>query len=123
MKLTKSEEEIMQFFWDYGPSKVSEIQDRMPEPKPALTTISTIVRILEGKRVLGHTKEGRGYRYHALLTREKYRSTSLKSLLSRYFNGKPEALVSHLVNEEILDTERLEELLDQIKNQEDGTDD
>ncbi len=122
IKLTKSEEEIMQFFWDYGPSKVSEIVERMPEPKPAMTTVSTIVRILENKKVLGHSKEGRGYRYHAILSKEQYRSTSLRNLMTKYFNGKPEALVSHLVDEEIIDAEELEDLLSQIKNQNDGPD-
>jgi predicted transcriptional regulator len=114
-KLTKAEEELMQHFWDYGPLKTSELVQKYPEPRPALTTVSTIVRILEEKGMVNHKKEGRGYRYFPLLSREEYRQSSLKELVQKYFGGSSMALVSHLVEKEEVPAEELEELLAQIK--------
>ena len=107
----------MQHFWDFGPLKTSELVQKYPEPRPALTTVSTIVRILEDKGMVGHKKEGRGYRYFPLLSREEYRQSSLKDLVKKYFGGNSMALVSHLVEEEEVPTEELEALLKEIKKQ------
>ena len=49
-ELTKAELQIMNILWDYGPGFVNDIISKMDEPKPAYTTISTIVRILVNKR-------------------------------------------------------------------------
>lgn len=116
-KLTKAEEEVMQHFWDYGPLKTSELVQKYVDPKPALTTVSTIVRILEEKGMVDHKKEGRGYRYFPLLSREAYRQYSLKELIKKYFGGNSLALVSHLVEKEEVPKEELEELLELIKKQ------
>ena len=33
-KLTKAEEEVMQYIWDYGPATVSQLIEKMEDPKP-----------------------------------------------------------------------------------------
>ncbi|MCB0814286.1 MAG: BlaI/MecI/CopY family transcriptional regulator, partial [Flavobacteriales bacterium] len=48
-RLTPAEEQVMQALWDKGRAFVKELLEDMPEPKPAYTTVSTIVRILEQK--------------------------------------------------------------------------
>jgi predicted transcriptional regulator len=118
--LTKGEEELMQYFWDYGPLKVSEMIAKMPNPKPAMTTVSTLVRILEDKGIVNHKKEGRAYRYYPILSREEYRKKSLGSLVKKYFSNNPLSLVSHLVEEKAIDAEHLEHLLSEIQKEEDG---
>ena len=66
-KLTKAEEEIMQLFWTHGASTVSALISKMDEPKPAHSTISTFVRILEKKGFVGHKAYGRTYEYYLSL--------------------------------------------------------
>lgn len=117
-KLTTSEENIMQYFWQHGTLKVSEILDLLPEPKPAVTTVSTIVRILEKKRFLGHKKEGRGYRYFPLISSEAYRDLTLNNLISNYFNNNHMQLVSLFVQRNDIDEKDIIELLDQLKESE-----
>ena len=46
MRLTKAEEQIMQYFWEMGETRVSLIRDRFSDPKPARNTVSTVVRVL-----------------------------------------------------------------------------
>ena len=46
-ELTKAEEQIMQILWDLKKGFVKDILERLPDPKPAYNTVSTIVRILQ----------------------------------------------------------------------------
>jgi BlaI family penicillinase repressor len=48
-ELTKAEDQIMQVLWALEKGFVKDIIDKLPEPKPAYNTVSTIVRILKRK--------------------------------------------------------------------------
>ncbi len=115
-KLTKTEEEIMQMFWDNGPSIVSAIIDKMPEPKPPHSTISSIVRILERKGFLKHKAYGRTYEYYPVVEKEDYSKRTIKEMISNYFDGSPKALVSFLVKNEEVNVGELTELLSDLEN-------
>ncbi len=110
-QLTAKEEEIMQIFWQHGPLFVKEILDYMPEPKPHINTVSTVVRVLEGKGYVDHEKQGGSYKYHALLLKENYRKTTLREMLKNYFDNSFKSMVSALVEEEQLDAEELKEVM------------
>lgn len=114
-QLTAKEEEIMQIFWQHGPLFVKEILDYMPEPKPHINTVSTVVRVLEGKGYVDHEKQGGSYKYHALLLKDNYRKTTLREMLKNYFDNSFKSIVSALVEEEQLDAEELKEVMEIIE--------
>lgn len=114
-KLTRAEEQMMHVLWRRGPCYVKEVRDALPAPLPALTTVSTMVRILEQKGFVGYKPVRRSYRYHALVTQDAYRRFSLRNLLSGYFNGSFGQLLSFFVREENLDFAQLEALLRQAE--------
>jgi len=109
-KLTKAEEEIMQMFWDKGPSLVSALIDEMPEPKPPHSSVSSIVRILEKKGFIDHKAYGKTYEYFPILEKQEYTRFSLKKLISNYFEGSVNQLVSFLVEENDLTLSELEKI-------------
>ena len=49
-KLSKLELRILEALWTHGKASIREIQETFPEPRPAYTTIQTIVYRLEGKK-------------------------------------------------------------------------
>jgi len=110
-KLTKAEEEIMQLIWDHGPTTVSSLIDRIEEPKPAKTTISSFVRILEKKGFLDHKAYGRTFEYFPLITKESYTKFSIQQLVSNYFGGSMNQLVSFIANESNLSIKEIGELM------------
>jgi predicted transcriptional regulator len=112
-ELTRAEEQVMQLLWQLGPSYVKDLREALPAPLPALTTVSTIVRILEQKGFVGYEPVGRGYRYHALVAQDDYRRFSLRKLLRGYFGGSFTQLVSFFAQEENLDAAQLDALLRQ----------
>ncbi len=110
-ELTRAEEQLMQLLWQRGPSLVKDLRAALPAPLPALTTVSTIVRILEQKGFVGYEPVGRGYRYHALVAQDDYRRFSLRKLLRGYFGGSFSQLVSFFAQDENLDATQLDDLL------------
>jgi len=115
-KLTRAEEEIMQMFWDKGPSLVSALIEEMPEPKPPHSSISSIVRILEKKGFLDHKTYGKTYEYYPIISKKTYSKFSLKRLVSNYFEGSVNELVSFLVKENDLTLSELEKIKQQLTN-------
>ncbi|WP_235296193.1 BlaI/MecI/CopY family transcriptional regulator [Portibacter marinus] len=117
-KLTKTEEEIMQLFWEHGPSTVSQLIEKMPDPKPPHSTISTFVRILEKKNFVDHKAYGRTYEYFPLVMKNEYSKFSLKKLVGNYFDGSLNSLVSFLVKEEDLSLKDLSNIINDLKDEE-----
>ena len=105
----------MQALWKLGPSFVKDLVPAMPKPRPAITTVSTIVRILEEKGFVDHEAFGRSHRYFAKVTREAYSGRSIKQLMRDYFGSSPEQLLSFFIEREDLDTKELDALLKMIQ--------
>ena len=115
-RLTKAEEQVMQVLWKLGPSFVKDILAAMPAPRPAVTTVSTIVRILEEKGFVEHEAFGRSHRYQARISKVTYGDRSVRKLVKDYFGSSPKALLSFFLEREQLDAKELDELLKLIKH-------
>jgi BlaI family penicillinase repressor len=114
--LTNREEELMEFFWQKGPSYVKEIVVELPEPKPHYNTISTIVRGLEEKGFLGHEQFGNTHRYLAVISREEFSRNTIQNMVGKYFNQSYASVVSMFVEEENISIEEIKELINQAKS-------
>ena len=113
-KLTKAEEEIMQFIWEAERTTVSDLLERMEAPKPPHSTISSVVRILERKGYVGHKAYGKTYEYFPLIAKEDYGHRSLSNVLRDYFDGSVSRLVSHLVEDKKLSEGDLKEIMKKL---------
>ena len=113
-QLTKAEEQIMQVLWNLQEASVKEVIDKLPEPKPAYNTVSTIVRILESKDFVGHKPVGRGFVYYPIIEKEAYSNQSLHKLMNGYFDGSFKSMVSFFVKENKMDVSELESILKEV---------
>lgn len=113
-QLTKAEEQIMQVLWTLKEASVKEVIEKLPKPKPAYNTVSTIIRILETKEFVGHKPLGRGYTYHPLVEKTAYSNQSLHKLMNGYFEGSFKSMVSFFVKENKMDLHELESILKEI---------
>lgn len=121
-KLTAKEEEIMRLLWDKGPMPVREMLEFYDEPRPHFNTVSTTVRILEEKGYVGHTPEGKSYRYHAAVGEDEFGRRTLASVVGRYFKNSYLRVVSSLVEDGNLPVDELRSLLDEIEQSKKGGD-
>lgn len=109
-ELTKAEEQIMQILWKLKKGFVNDILERIPDPKPAYNTVSTIVRILEKKEFIGHTAYGKTYEYFPLVSKKEYTRNFMKRFISGYFSNSYPAMASFFTREGSLTLEELEEI-------------
>ena len=116
-KLTNKEEELMQFFWQYGAMFVKDVVLLYDEPKPHFNTVSTMVRTLETKGFLDHEAFGNTYRYRPIISQEEFSKGGLGNVVTRYFDNSYKRAVSALIEEEKISVEELEELIRMVQNQ------
>ena len=115
-ELTKAEEQIMLIIWERQKCFVKEIVSELPEPKPAYNTVSTIVRILEKKEFVAYTAFGKTHQYYPIITKENYKSLKTNNLMSNFFEGSAEAMLSFFMKENKMDINQIDELLKELKN-------
>lgn len=114
-ELTRAEEQIMQELWVLKEAFVKEIIDRLPIPKPAYNTVSTIIRILETKGFVGHKAFGKSHQYFPLVSKEEYKSFATGKLLTGYFNNSAQNMLSFFLQHEKLDLTEADELMKLIE--------
>jgi predicted transcriptional regulator len=117
MQLTKAEEQVMQILWEMGEGVVRDIRDKFADPKPVRNTVSTVVRILEGKGFVGHKSYGNVHVYFPLITKSDYSKTQLFGLMRNYFNNSFPAMASFFAREKDLSVEELEQLIEETKKE------
>jgi BlaI family transcriptional regulator, penicillinase repressor len=115
-ELTKAEDQVMQILWQLQKGFVKDIIERMPNPKPAYNTVSTIVRILETKGFVDHTSYGKTHEYFPIVSKDKYSKFYLNTMLKGYFNGSFQNLVSFFAKDNTLDATDIDALVQQLKN-------
>ena|ERR1700744_2058638 len=113
-ELTKAEEQIMQILWQLNEAIVKDILDRMPEPKPAYNTVSTVVRVLEGKGFIDHKAFGNSHVYFPVVSEDEYKKFTFDKMMKNYFNDSYKSLVSFIADEKNLGLKELDELTNLI---------
>ncbi|WP_461452944.1 BlaI/MecI/CopY family transcriptional regulator [Mucilaginibacter sp.] len=115
-ELTKAEEQIMQILWQLNEAIVKDIIEQIPEPKPAYNTVSTVVRVLEGKGFVYHKAYGNSHVYFPVISEAAYKKFTFDKMMSSYFNNSYKSLVSFIADEKKLGIKELDELTKLIEN-------
>jgi predicted transcriptional regulator len=116
-ELTRAEEQIMHVLWALKKAYVKDIIERLPSPKPAYNTVSTIVRILEKKGFIDHEAFGKTYLYFPLVAKEDYTQAFLKNFVKDYFGDSYQELVSFFARDKALTVSELEEILTALREE------
>jgi len=109
-ELTKAEEQVMQILWQLSEGIVKDVLEKMPEPKPAYNTVSTVVRVLEGKGFIDHKAYGNSHVYFPIISEDEYKKFTFDKMMKNYFSNSYQSLVSFLVNEKNMSLQELEEI-------------
>ena len=112
IRLNKREEEIMKILWKLNRAFPKEIIDKLNPPAPPYNTVLSTIRKLENDGFIRHEKIGKSHQYFPKISKAAYQKSIFKHLLSDYFGGSPEKLVSFFLKDENLSKEEIEEILD-----------
>lgn len=115
-ELTKAEEQVMLILWEMKEGLVKEVIEKMEPPKPAYNTVSTVIRVLEGKGFISHKAIGNTHIYFPVITEEQYKHFAFDKVMNNYFENNYQSLVSFLVKEKNMDMNELDELIALAEN-------
>ncbi|MBS9765936.1 MAG: BlaI/MecI/CopY family transcriptional regulator [Flavobacteriaceae bacterium] len=117
MGLSKSEEQVMQFLWKRKKAFMKDLLDDFPKPKPANTTVATILKRMFDKGFISYKLYGKSREYYPLVKKSDYFSNHINGLIKQFFNDSSGQFASFFTKETDLTLSELEELKQIIDQQ------
>jgi len=110
MQLSKSEEELMNHLWTLEKAFMKDLLEIYPNPKPAVTTIATLLKRMAGKGFISYTLYGKSREYYPLIKKKDYFSKHVNGLIKNFFNNSASQFASFFTTETDLSKQELEDL-------------
>jgi BlaI family transcriptional regulator, penicillinase repressor len=110
MQLSKSEEQLMELIWKQEKVFMKELIENYPDPKPATTTIATLLKRMQDKGFVAYTLFGNSRQYYPLVKKTDYFSKHVKGIIKNYFDNSPMQFASFFTTSTNLTTSELEDL-------------
>ncbi|NQY05361.1 MAG: BlaI/MecI/CopY family transcriptional regulator [Flavobacteriaceae bacterium] len=110
MKLSNSEETIMNHLWKLEKAFMKDILDAFEDPKPATTTVATLLKRMKEKGFIDYKLYGKSREYFPLVKKKDYFSKHVNNLIKHFFNDSASQFASFFTQETNLTKEELEDL-------------
>jgi len=117
MQLSNAEEQVMKYIWELERAYMKNILDEFPDPKPATTTVATLLKRMTVKGFVGFEQHGSNRLYYPLIKKTDYFSLHLKNLINDFFNNSTTQFASFFTTEASLNETELKELRDLVDKQ------
>lgn len=117
MSLSKAEEQVMEYLWSTEKIFFKDLLEKFPEPKPAVTTVATLLKRMQDKGFVGFTLHGNSREYYPLIKKEQYFSKHVNSMIKSFFNDSAMQFASFFTTATDLSKEELEDLKKLIDQQ------
>lgn len=110
MQLTKTEEQLMEFLWTQEKAFMKDLLEMFPEPKPATTTVATLLKRMSEKGFVGYKEYGKSREYYPLVKKSEYFSKQVNGMIKSFFNNSAAQFASFFTKETDMSADELEEL-------------
>lgn len=117
MSLSKAEEQLMQHLWKLEKAFMKDLLEAFTEPKPATTTVATLLKRMSDKGFVGYTLYGKSREYYPLVAKKDYFSKHVNGLIKNFFNDSASQFASFFTKETDLSKKELEALKRLIDNE------
>ncbi len=115
--LTPVEHELMEILWKIEEGTVRDVMEHLPQKRNlAYTSVSTMLRILEQKKIVKTRKLKRTHIYIPALNKSTFATLTLNKMVTQVFSGNAVELVSYLVNKNTISTDEITEIQKIIEN-------
>ncbi len=114
-EITRAQQEILMALWKIETGAVSDVLESLPDPKPAYTTVATVLKVLENKGYVSHKTYGKTNVYYAKVSKNKYAGFHVRNILSDFYDNSLKQLVSPFLNHKkirLIDLEELKSLIE-----------
>lgn len=116
-QLNSSELEIMEYLWKLKKGFMKDVVELFPEPKPAYTTISTLLSRMVAKNYIGFAKLGRDKQYFPILKKQEYFSSQIRNMITHFFNDSASQFGSFFTSNSDMSVEELTQLKKMLEDQ------
>jgi BlaI family transcriptional regulator, penicillinase repressor len=110
MYLTNAEEQVMKLLWKLEKAFIRDLLIEFPEPKPAPTTVITLLKRMIDKGFVGYRQCGNSREYYPVIKKSEYFSDHINGLIREFFNSSTSQFASFFTNETNMSPEELKEL-------------
>ncbi|MGK0426467.1 MAG: putative transcriptional regulator [Ulvibacter sp.] len=110
MQLTNAEEQLMQILWKQERAFMKNLIEAYKDPKPATTTIATLLKRMQDKNFVDYIQYGRSREYFPMVKKKDYFSKHVNGLIKNFFNDSPSQFASFFTEETNLSKKELQEL-------------
>ncbi|MBF6607787.1 MAG: BlaI/MecI/CopY family transcriptional regulator [Flavobacterium sp.] len=110
MQLSNSEEQLMQHLWKLQKAFMKDLLEAYPDPKPAPTTVATLLKRMADKKFIAYSEFGNSREYYPLVAKEDYFSKHVNGLIKNFFGNSASQFASFFTTATDLSASELEEL-------------
>lgn len=110
MQLSKTEEQIMELIWKKEKVFLKDLIESFPDPKPAATTIATLLKRMQDKGFVGYALFGNSREYYPLVEKSDYFSKHVNGIIKNYFENSALQFASFFTTTSNLTASELEDL-------------
>jgi len=114
MYLTNAEEQVMKLLWKLEKAFIRDLLNEFPEPKPAPTTVITLLKRMTDKGFVKYRQCGNSREYYPSVKKSEYFSNHLNVLIRDFFNNSNAQFASFFTNETNMSPDELKELRDLV---------
>jgi BlaI family penicillinase repressor len=114
---TKTEMNVLQILWQYGPSTVRFVHDKLNEQKEAVIYTSTLklMQVMKEKGMLERDETNMKHIYSAAMEEEKVKGNLLGRFVDSMYNGSPSNLMMALLGNDKTSAEELKKIKELLK--------
>lgn len=110
MTLTSAEEQVMKYLWKLEKAFFKDLMDQFPEPRPAITTVNTLLKRMIDKGFVSYKIYGNSREYYPLVKKNEYFGKHINGLIRDFFNNSAGQFASFFTTETELTESELKEL-------------
>ncbi|RZK33692.1 MAG: BlaI/MecI/CopY family transcriptional regulator [Hymenobacter sp.] len=114
-RLSEKEEVLMHVTWAKGPVFAREVREALPDPKPHISTVSTMMRRLAEKGFLTVEDFGSTHRYSAAIGMKDYTTRFVQPLLAGLFGNSIKNAITFFAEQEQISADELREIMEMIE--------
>lgn len=110
MQLSKGEEQLMEYLWQLEQAYMKDLIEAFPDPKPAATTVATLLKRMQDKGAVAYHTHGNSRAYYPLTSKNDYFSQQVKGMINNFFGGSTTQFASFFTSATEMSKEELEDL-------------
>ncbi|MGQ9607491.1 MAG: BlaI/MecI/CopY family transcriptional regulator [Thermogutta sp.] len=101
---------ILRVLWHMGECGVTEVHQALGSSRYAYTTVATMLRKMEARKLVAHRSEGRRFVYFPLVREDAVARSAAAEFVDRIFKGSLTAAVCQLLDSRAVSRDELEAL-------------